>query len=654
MFFCNPFASEVFAAEYYMATDGNNSNPGTIDAPWATLAYSLPLLSPGDTLYLRGGIYYQTNISVSISGTALAPITIQSYPGERAVLDGGYTYFRDAPNAEWELVDANINLYRSVRTFSNSDFQAWLLDYDVQLPEYGDDANGTKCIEATSYRYVNDNTGYYCGPGVQWRSDGRIYIRLEHIDPNTLVDEQGNPIAPVPPDTNPNNNRIAIHSKNTLLSMGGGPSYLRFKDLDLVYSTYTADCTNAHHIEFDGCYIKHGHYGIDLRTGCHDFEIHHCEFNNGVPQWLYWEDVKHYLKPAYSEFQSDSILGPMPNFNIHHNLFRDIFDGLNIQAGSAGASVTDNIFIRSHDDALNITPDMGGNVEIARNIMRHCFTGIGLLPSDNPTNGQIYIHHNVIDVSRLQHAGRPGGTDNRYWVWDTGGIFASHGGGDTFNLKFYNNTCIAKRNGRNQAMGPTQVTPNSQKYVYNNIFRAVNDVILLEDDLQSAGSHYNGDIFWQPAPGTQYMFESFAVSGNYYHLATLRAAGATWEANGLETDPGFDMNAIAAHNYEPNQIWELYRPTNPNVFTEGASYAGLTWPGTTGVDYRGAIPPDYGPDLNHNGGVDWGDLTIFIEHWLEQECFGPFQCEEADIDKSGDVDFADYCRIADYWLQAAP
>lgn len=624
MFFCNPFASELFAAEYYMATAGSDSNIGTIDAPWATLAYSLTRLSPGDTLYIRGGLYYQYAVSTGLDGTALAPITIQSYPGERAVLDGGVSYYKNAPNSEWELVDANINLYRSVRTFALGFPTAWLMDYDVQIITY--DADESNFIESTNYTQLYTTVPpivplpFYCGPGMQWRSDGRIYIRLTQ-NPTELTDVNGDPIAPVPADPNPNNNRIALAFRSgttpydhTIIDLVGA-SYLRFKDLDFVNSSYAMKWYNAtHDIELDGCYIEHGYRGLetdDGTTASYNGHIHHCEFNNGMPDWVYWTDVKNgdEGKPAYPEFQSDCIQGQLTGFNIHHNVFRNTMDGIMINSNTDNCKVTDNIFINTRDDAINVYPS-SRNTEIARNIMRHCFTGIGLIPGateNPPPKGQIYIHHNVIDVSRLQHEGRPGNyREDRYWFWGTGGIFAKHGDDDlSFWLKFYNNTCIAKRNGRNQAMGPTQAVGNSQKYVYNNIFRAVNDVIPLRDDQQSAGSNYNGNIFWQPAPGAQYMFYNFAIGGYYYHLSALRAApGVIWEANGLEIDPGFDMNAIALHNYEPNQIWELYRPTNPTIFTAGASYAGLTWPGTTGVDYRGAIPPDYGPDLNHNGGVE--------------------------------------------------
>ena len=64
------------------------------------------MLSPGDVLNLRDGTYYEHEIDMDLQGSASAPITIQSYPGERAVIDGGIPDFKNAPNSEWELVDS--------------------------------------------------------------------------------------------------------------------------------------------------------------------------------------------------------------------------------------------------------------------------------------------------------------------------------------------------------------------------------------------------------------------------------------------------------------------------------------------------------------------------------------------------------------------
>ena len=47
----------LFAATYYVATNGNNSNPGTIGSPWRTITYGIGHSGAGDTLYIRGGAY---------------------------------------------------------------------------------------------------------------------------------------------------------------------------------------------------------------------------------------------------------------------------------------------------------------------------------------------------------------------------------------------------------------------------------------------------------------------------------------------------------------------------------------------------------------------------------------------------------------------
>src|SRR5262245_35117187 len=54
---------------------GNDTAAGTEPAPWRTLAHATRQLALGETLYLRGGNYYE-KVSLTKSGTAEAPITI--------------------------------------------------------------------------------------------------------------------------------------------------------------------------------------------------------------------------------------------------------------------------------------------------------------------------------------------------------------------------------------------------------------------------------------------------------------------------------------------------------------------------------------------------------------------------------------------------
>lgn len=48
---------QSFANNYYVATDGNNSNPGTFAQPWLTwdYAFSSSSVNAGDTVFIRGG-----------------------------------------------------------------------------------------------------------------------------------------------------------------------------------------------------------------------------------------------------------------------------------------------------------------------------------------------------------------------------------------------------------------------------------------------------------------------------------------------------------------------------------------------------------------------------------------------------------------------
>ena len=82
---------------YYVSTTGNNNNDGkSTSRPFKTIAKAAGAARPGDTIYLRGGVYKEyvdgysggSNTYFTRSGVSGSPITIASYPGERATIDG--------------------------------------------------------------------------------------------------------------------------------------------------------------------------------------------------------------------------------------------------------------------------------------------------------------------------------------------------------------------------------------------------------------------------------------------------------------------------------------------------------------------------------------------------------------------------------------
>src|ERR1700728_503554 len=74
-------------SSFYVATTGNDSNPGTQSAPWRTVQHAADTVRAGSTVNVRGGVYEEL-VTIKTSGNATdGYVTFQSYPGETAILD---------------------------------------------------------------------------------------------------------------------------------------------------------------------------------------------------------------------------------------------------------------------------------------------------------------------------------------------------------------------------------------------------------------------------------------------------------------------------------------------------------------------------------------------------------------------------------------
>jgi hypothetical protein len=75
---------------YYVATNGSDSNPGSISQPFRSIRKGVSVLGAGDTVYIRSGTY-QENLDANRdkipSGTSWSnPVTIAAYSGETVTL----------------------------------------------------------------------------------------------------------------------------------------------------------------------------------------------------------------------------------------------------------------------------------------------------------------------------------------------------------------------------------------------------------------------------------------------------------------------------------------------------------------------------------------------------------------------------------------
>ncbi len=87
--------NSLMAATWYVAPNGNDSNPGSLGSPFKTLPAAIDAASPGDVIELRNGNYASNEIRIGKSN-----LTIRSYPGEWAVITAP-TNIEDVASCIW-------------------------------------------------------------------------------------------------------------------------------------------------------------------------------------------------------------------------------------------------------------------------------------------------------------------------------------------------------------------------------------------------------------------------------------------------------------------------------------------------------------------------------------------------------------------------
>ena len=91
----------------YVATNGNDSNPGTSTQPLKTIQRAVDLSAAGDTIYVSSGKYNEA-VRIKRSGTEGNPIRLLAAPGEQPIIDGKYS-LPSGPVVPWTqgTVDAH-------------------------------------------------------------------------------------------------------------------------------------------------------------------------------------------------------------------------------------------------------------------------------------------------------------------------------------------------------------------------------------------------------------------------------------------------------------------------------------------------------------------------------------------------------------------
>ncbi len=91
---------------YYVSPDGSDTNPGTMESPFKTLAHASASLSAGDIVYALDGVYREGGLFERLSGTEDRPIVFAAAEGHHPILDSSLEIARES--GVWNLFSGRI------------------------------------------------------------------------------------------------------------------------------------------------------------------------------------------------------------------------------------------------------------------------------------------------------------------------------------------------------------------------------------------------------------------------------------------------------------------------------------------------------------------------------------------------------------------
>jgi hypothetical protein len=171
---------------FYVATNGADSNAGTLEAPWRTVQRALDVLQPGQRALVRTGTYAES-LDIDRAGTPAAPITIENYPGERPVVNGG---------GERPLEISSSGAYFRIRgfVFENSPYNSGgnIDIYGHHLEISGNEVRnaqdqGIYSDEDSHHAQILGNWIHHNGKGVIHQSHGIYSQGNDHLAANNVI-----------------------------------------------------------------------------------------------------------------------------------------------------------------------------------------------------------------------------------------------------------------------------------------------------------------------------------------------------------------------------------------------------------------------------------------------------------------------------------
>lgn len=592
-----------FSKSFFVdAVDGDNSQNGSINTPFKTIGFAQSQLTPGTTLYVRGGVYFESNIEIEASGDEDNIVSIRNFPGETVVVNGSIPEFYNVGSNNWELFDDATNTYRStLENFDSSIYSAYAIKDELnwqRLVSYTEDSSekSSGLDDLMSEVQHVDVNARYVGPGI-YNDSGRLYVRLEPLKDEVVLNRD---ILDIGLPLNPNEISISIGSSTPVIRIAA--SHVTIEGLTLTGGAkgILIEPTAANVVLRNNTYLGLS-VAVLAEEGVANLEIDHSLFDARFPDYIAWTDMKGtdgQSKPAAYWMNKLAGLGAkdIDNLKFTNNYFVDIFDGMVVSGSNLEISGNAGFFV---DDFAQV----GSNSSNVR-VFDNRISGAG--PShygrgNSPEPGTIYVYQNVIETAREILWGKYDPQNilrDGYSGWGEQQPFQSHAksavvDGDPW--KIYNNTVVfnSLSNGFGigiEIFGEENSTGVSHA-VYNNIFVETGGGIYTKDmDITVADQIYDGNIYWSEVTPQEPIFSSMQSSSlgssHFDTLTEFRASdyfdetvslfGVGWEVNGLQADPQLSVSLVPAASSSASTTNVSLPASFPN----------------SDMQYRGAISPE--------------------------------------------------------------
>lgn len=473
---------------------GKDDNDGSAAKPLQSLRQALTHLKAGDTLYLRGGTYYE-RAYLALHGKADAPITIRAYPGEIAILDGGLREFFETPEQAWEpFPGGGKGEYRSTKRYPNlrhvlgsfGDSMIGLQSYyhpqdlraDNELVDWLDWADTAK----------SDLKPLYLGPGLWYDPHtGHVHARLAPTNlPKPIPNYRG--------PTDPRKLPMVLAPFHAVPLHIDGARHVRLQDLVVRGAGYIAvRLEHAYDLEMDNVTIWAGAYGIRASETV-QFRLLNSGIHGNVAPWTFRSDGSkrdypgrphrnlsrlntHALLDIDAGRESSVYATPQNDrWEIAHCDFTDAHDGPYL--GAINVKFHHNLVENLQDDGVYLSPmylrhrldKTDPQIHIYQNVFRGLLTSLAFGGSETSTHDQVYVYRNVFDHRVPVQTGRPSVKKLEPGL-STGKLIGDHGSPPWPALAFYHNTCLLGEPARDAAMATTGSNKAGHpRRVLNNLF----------------------------------------------------------------------------------------------------------------------------------------------------------------------------------------